>query len=348
MKIAFFVNNVATEKATYTTTRLAMEAANRGHLVWYIGAGDFTYEIDETVRAWARPVPPKKYRSATTFINSVNAESNKPERITVDEIDVLMLRNDPALETGYRSWAKTAGIIFGRVAMRNGVIVLNDPDGLGEAMDKMFVQQLPESVRPRSIITRSRSDVKAFVTEVGGKAVLKGMQGTGDQSIFLVTPNNRANLNQMIETITRDDYVIAQEYLPEAERGGTRLFLVNGEPLRYKGKIAAFQWVRSEEDMRSNVHFSGTVAAAKLTDVHFQIAEAVRPRLVQDGLFLAGLHVVGNKLLDINVFSPGGLGNAQRFEKVNFGDAVINALEKKVDYMVHYHRNFNNVDMATL
>lgn len=348
MKIGFFVNDVATEKALYTTTRLAMEAANRGHHVWYMGAGDFTYEIDETVRAWARPVPAKKYRSASTFVNSFAGDKARVERITVDELDVLMLRNDPAMETGYRSWAKSAGIIFGRVAMRSGVIVLNDPDALAEAMDKMFVQQLPESVRPRTIITRAADDIKAFVREHSGRAVLKGLQGTGEQSIFLVTPDNRANLNQMIETITRDDYVIAQEYLPEAETGGMRLFLVNGEPLRYRGKVAAFQWNRSEDEMRANVHYSGAAAPAKLSDVHFQIAEAIRPRLVQDGLFLTGLHVVGSKILDINVFSPGGLGNAQNFEKVNFSDAVITALERKVEYMVYYHRKFNNVDMATL
>lgn len=100
--------------------------------------------------------------------------------------------------------------------------------------------------------------------------------------------------------------------------------------------------------MRANVHYSGAAAPAKLSDVHFQIAEAIRPRLVQDGLFLTGLHVVGSKILDINVFSPGGLGNAQNFEKVNFSDAVITALERKVEYMVYYHRKFNNVDMATL
>ena len=74
----------------------------------------------------------------------------------------------------------------------------------------------------------------------------------------------------------------------------------------------------------------------------------VRPKLVQDGMFLVGLDIVGDQLMEINVFSPGGLGSAQKFEKVNFTHAVIAALERKVEYMGYYKRNFDNVEMSTL
>lgn len=348
MKIAFVINDMSTEKPVYTTVRLAMDAVRRGHQVWLISVADFTYEKDETVHALAYPAPAKRFRSPNTFLASMQSEKAVPSRIAVEELDVLMLRNDPADETGYRAWAKSAGIIFARVAQRSGLIVLNDPDGLAEAMDKMYVHLLPATVRPNAIITQSRDEVKAFVKDVGGKAVLKGMQGTGHQSMFLVTPDNRANLNQMIEAITRDDYLIAEEYIPEAEQGSTRIFLLNGEPLRHNGKYAAFQWVRKDDDLRSNIHASGSTAKVTITDRHLQIAEAVRPQLVQDGMFLASLHIVGDKLIDINVFSPGGLGIAQSFEKANFSDAVIAAVEKKVSYMDYYGRNFDNVDLALL
>ena len=219
---------------------------------------------------------------------------------------------------------------------------------LAEAMDKRDVLQLPSSVRPRGIITRSSEDIKAFVKEMGGQAILKSMQGTASQVVFRVTSENRSNLNQMIEAINRDDYVIAEEYVSEAESGSTRLFLMNGEPLRHRGKYAAFQWVRSGDDLRTNIHTLGSTAATKITDAHLGIAEAIRPRLVQDGMFLAGLHIVGDKLLDIDVFSPGGLGLAQNFETMNFPAALIQALENKVSYMSYYRRKFSNVDMATL
>jgi glutathione synthase len=348
MKIAFLINDMSTEKPAYTTVRLAMDAVRRGHQAWLISAADLTYDKDEAVKAQAYPAPARRFRSTNTFLAAIQNGKMVSERIDFNDLDVLMLRSDPADESGYRAWAKTAGIVFGRVAMRSGLIVLNDPDGLAEAMDKMYVHQLPESIRPKAIITQSREEVKAFVKDVRGTAVLKGMQGTGDQSVFLVTPNNRANLNQMIEAITRDDYVIAQEYIPESEQGSTRLFLLNGEPLRHRGKLAAFQWIRTDNDLRTNIHATGSTAKAAITDVHLQIAEAVRPRLVQDGMFLASLHIVGDKLLDVNVFSPGGLGIAQAFEKVNFSDAVIAAVEQKVAYTNFYGRNFDNVDLAFL
>ena len=78
------------------------------------------------------------------------------------------------------------------------------------------------------------------------------------------------------------------------------------------------------------------------------LADMVRPRLVEDGMFLVGLDIVGDKLMEVNVFSPGGLGTARKFEKANFARAVVNALERKVDYMKYYRRNFSNVEMATL
>ncbi len=79
-----------------------------------------------------------------------------------------------------------------------------------------------------------------------------------------------------------------------------------------------------------------------------ELVEMVRPRLVEDGMFLVGLDIVGDKLMEINVFSPGGLGSAQTFEKVNFCTPVIRSLERKVRYMKYYRRAFDNVGMASL
>ena len=124
--------------------------------------------------------------------------------------------------------------------------------------------------------------------------------------------------------------------------------MVNGEPLRYKNKYAAFRRLRKGDDIRSNIHAGGSKARAEIDSAALRIAEIVRPKLVADGMFMVGLDIVGDKLMEINVFSPGGLGSAQQFEGVNFAIGVIQAIERKVQYMGFYQRNFNNVDMATL
>ena len=123
---------------------------------------------------------------------------------------------------------------------------------------------------------------------------------------------------------------------------------MNGQPLRYRGKFAAFRRVRSGDDMRSNIHAGGKLREAIITDQHLRIAEIVRPKVVQDGMFLVGLDIVGDKLMEINVFSPGGLGSAQKFAKINFATHVIEALARKVQYMQYYGRNFDNAEMCTL
>ena len=348
MRIGFVVNDIATEQEGYTTTRLAMAAVNRGHEVWLIGVRDFALDPDDFVRARARSAPKTKYKSLKSFLSELRGPRGREQRITVDDLDVLMLRNDPAEDQGRRSWAQMAGINFGRAAMRRGVIVLNDPNALGQSIDKMHFQLYPEEVRPATLITRDREEIRTFAKEHEGDIVIKPLQGSGGQGVFRIGKEDLGNLNQMIEAVSRSGYVIAQEYLAEAAEGDTRLFMVNGEPLRYKGRYAAFRRLRSEEDIRSNIHAGGKKAKAEIDQRALRIAEIVRPKLVADGMFMVGLDIVGDKLMEINVFSPGGLGSAQSFENVNFCIPVIEALERKVQYMGFYQRNFNNVDMATL
>ena len=348
MRLGLFVNDVAVELAGYTTTRLAQTATNRGDEVWYFGAADFSYGADGIIYAQGTAVPKPRYKTPTGYLSDLLGKDAVKQRVTVDDLDVLMLRSDPSTETGNRVWAQTAGITFARVAKRRGVIVVNDPDGLLKAMNKMYFQHFPEEVRPRTLISRNREDIKAFVAEMGGNAVIKPLQGSGGAGVFMAKVDDRSNINQMIDTLIREGYLIAQEYLPAAAEGDTRLFMMNGKPLRYKGKYAAFRRLRLGDDLRSNIHAGGKKAKAIITDSHLHLAEIVRPKLVQDGMFLVGLDIVGDKLMEINVFSPGGLGSAQQFERVNFNDAVITALERKVGYMGHYHRNFANEEMAML
>ncbi len=347
MRIGFLVNDVMTEEPGFTTTRLACESVNQGHEPFIFGVGDLAYDPDERIRARARTVPKKKYKNSEAFVADLQGKKSVRHRITVDELDVLMLRNVPSDDVIKRPWAASAAAEFGRVAMRHGVIVVNDPNGLAKASSKMYFQLFPEEVRPRTLITRDREEIKAFANEEG-TVVLKPLQGSGGAGVFLVRPDDIPNINQMIDALSRDGYIIAQEYLPAAQEGDMRLFVMNGRPLRVKGKYAAFRRVRSGGDMRSNIHAGGRLAAADVDDNALRIAEIVRPKLVQDGMFLVGLDVVGDKLMEINVFSPGGLGSAQKFTKINFNKYVIEALDRKVQYMRFYGRNFDNVDMCTL
>jgi glutathione synthase len=226
--------------------------------------------------------------------------------------------------------------------------VLNDPDGLNHAVNKVYLQHFPQSVRPRTVVSRSKDDLKAFISEQGGLAVLKPLTGSGGRNVFQVGPEDRGNINQMIEAVLRDGYVIAQEYLPGAVQGDTRVFMMNGQLLTWKGKVAAIRRVRPVDDIRSNMTIGGTISPAEITDDIYRLAEAVRPRLVQDGMFLVGMDVVGDKLMEINVFSPGGLHGAGHLAGADFLKQVICALERKLEYARSHHDLISNAEIATL
>lgn len=258
-----------------------------------------------------------------------------------------MMRNDPADDASGRPWAVTAGVLFGQLAVSRGVLVVNDPASLANAINKTYFQHFPEAVRPRTLISRVPDDIKAFVEELGGRAVLKPLQGSGGTGVFVVGGDDAPNLNQIIESLLRDGYVVAQEYLPEAENGDVRMFVMNGEPLVHEGVYAALRRVNETSDMRSNVSAGGKVKPVEVTDEMLAVAELVKPKLVEDGMFLVGLDIVGDLLMEINVFSPGGLGICQSLYEVDFTEAVIEALERKCDVRRHYAHSLSNPNVAT-
>jgi len=344
MKIGIMVNIMGSSAGGQTTYRLATECINRGYEVWIMSAGNFAYDPDDKVRAYARRVTGKKYASAAKYLDALNGKDAQNKWITVDDLDVLLLRSNPPVQS---PWAQHAGIHFGRIAMRHGVLVLNDPNGLSKAMNKLYLQTFPEEVWPKTLITRNKTRIGKFAHEQG-TIVLKPLQGYGGKNVFIIKPEDSVNLDKIIDSISRDGYVIAQEYLAEAAKGDMRLFLMNGVPFQYKGHYAAFRRVRTGQDMRSNIHAGGKLRRATVDETALRLAEIVRPKLVRDGMFLVGLDIVGNKLMEINVFTPGGFGSAQMFEKVNFTKGVIDDIERKVRYINYYRRNFSNLEMATL
>ena len=343
MRIAFFVNDVEMEKETFTTTRLALAAARREHEVFYIDAEHFSLS-DEGLRAGAFKAPPDA-EDRETFLAKLQSAGSE-EKIAIDALDVLMLRNNPG-DTADRTWAHDTGLIFGGVAVARGVIVLNDPGGAYKALNKMYLALIPAEIRPRTLITRDEEEIKRFIEEEQGRAILKPLSGFGGRDVFLVTPEEGANTNQMIEAVKRDGYVIVQEYLPAAEEGDVRMILVNARPLEVDGEYAIFRRVPEGDDLRSNMAAGGEAARVEMNDDLMKVAETIRPKLVADGMFFVGVDIAKDKILELNVFSPGGLGSPEKLTGVDFAPAVVAAIERKVERAASDVR-LTNLQLATL
>jgi len=330
MKIAFVVNDVLTELPAYTTTRLAMAARNSGHEVFVFGVADFVYATDGSIHARARTPRGQQYKSLEKFLGELQSADNTPEAINLDEMDAVMLRNDPAADAVERPWAASAGVLFGQLVAKRGVLVLNDPQYLSQAINKTYFQQFPEEIRPKTCISRNVEEIKHFIDEQHEHVVIKPLQGSGGKNVFLIGPEERANINQMIDAVFRDGYCVAQEYLPAAAKGDVRIFVMDGEPLARDGKYAAFRRVSNTGDARSNMHAGGASEPVEVTDEMLRIIEIVRSKLIDDRMFLVGLDIVGDKLIEVNVFSPGGIGSSSLFSGVDFARVIIEELERKV------------------
>jgi glutathione synthase len=348
MKIAFFVNDIEREYENFTTTTLGHCAAGRGHEVCYITPTDFVVDAKDSLFAHARFLPERKYRNRADFFETLkNEEKCEIRRIDMTEVDVLMLRNDPSIDQ-QRPWAMEAGILFGREAAKRGVIVLNDPESLGKAINKLYFQSFPAEARAETLITKHSSDIKAFAKEHRGNIILKPLQGSGGSGVFKVDAKNSPNLNQMIEAIGRDGYIIAQAYVREAKKGDIRLFLMNGEPLQVDGKYAALRRVAAKDDIRSNIHVGAKAEAVEIGETELKVAELIRPKLIADGMFLVGVDIIGDKVLEVNVFSPGNLESCSDLAEVDFSVAVIEAIERKALIASHYVGAFDNRHLAVL
>jgi glutathione synthase len=348
MRVAFFVNSIEGEEPGFTTTSLAMAAVARGHDVCYITPAGFVLRPDDSLMIRATIVPTARYKDPQAFHAAFQSRSAEVRTIDVREVDVIFLRNDPSLDSEDRPWAAHIGVMFGRLACERGTIVVNDPSGLTLAQNKLYFQAFPEAVRPTTLISKSIEEIRAFIADHRKGVIIKPLQGSGGKNVFKIATPNDANLNQIFEAVSGEGYLIAQAYLPEAKAGDTRFFLMNGKPLIRDGVYAAFRRVPAKGDLRSNLHAAGTAEAAKITDGILALAEMVRPKLIEDGMFLVGLDIVGDKILEINVFTPGGLPDVADMHKIDFSEEIVAALEDKLAIRKTYAGSISNRALATL
>jgi glutathione synthase len=197
------------------------------------------------------------------------------------------------------------------------------------------------------LVSRDPQEIRAFAARHEGRAVIKPTHGTKGRNVFLLRSDDDENANQMIEAVAQEGQVIAQEYVPEAAAGDVRLLLVNGRPLQQDGRFAAVRRVSASGDFRNNGHVGAKRTKADVNERMIATAELAAPRLIKDGLFLVGLDLAGDKILEMNVSSPGGLGWATAFEDIDFYAPVIEAIDRKVAALREFDGPYDNAYWAT-
>jgi glutathione synthase len=240
------------------------------------------------------------------------------EDVNLETIDAVFVRTDPPFDSNYL-WAT---LMLER--LRGKTLVVNDPRGLREANEKLYACNFPE-LMPETMVTSHRERIKNFVKQVGGRAVIKPIDGAGGVGVMALIEGD-PNLRAIIDSVTDDGRRVAmvQRYLPEYKQGDKRILLLDGEP------IGALLRVPKADDIASNLRMGGSAHVGALDEADRKIIARVAPRLRADGLYFVGLDVIGGRLTEINVTSPTGIQQITKLDKANVPRLVIEWLVKKV------------------
>ena len=326
MKIAFMVNEVVTEVDEYTTTRLARAAAQGGHQVWYVGVGDAELGVDGELVARASAAELENGDTLNSFMERV--KERDAERIVMDDVDAVFLRNESLEDLQDRPWASPLGVVLGQVLKARGVTVVNDPMSLVRATSKLYLEEFPEKIRPRSLVTRDPEAIERFVAEVG-HSVVKPLCGAKGRNVFMVEDEDESNLAQITEAVLQDGYAIVQEFVAGGADGDARIFLLEGQILERDGTLAAFRRVPTGNDPRANISTGGRPRPLEVGGVEHGIVDAMSEKLVADGMFFVGIDLIGDKVVEINADSAGGMQAVERLYDIDACLTVIEALERR-------------------
>ena len=331
MQITFLVNDSADIQPTQTTALLIDAAVKQGHQVGVTGVGDLACQPQGQPVAQVRWIKGKAADPAALMRLVAQIQ---PQNVQLSQADLLMMRTNPARDTSRapaHSFALSLVSQYEDQNLNSAVRIINHPDGLIRAATKLYLLELPEFTRPKTLVSQSRADILTFIRDLEGPAVLKPLQGTRGNDVFLVKEAQESNLNQIIDVILRQGPAMAQRCIPGAEAGDTRVVVFNGRVLEMDGEVAAIARVPKSGDFRSNLHAGGAARPGIVTDDMRKVVTAIGPKLVRDGLFLVGLDFIGAQLVEINVFSTGGLQNAQQFTGKDFCASIIDELSKRID-----------------
>jgi len=302
-----------------TTLRIIHEAVGRGHIVAVTTPTNLT--IRETVaHAFCSVIERKSFtRSAQHFHKSARF---KKRLLPLSGFDVIFMRANPPLDPTVLNFLDS---------VKDDTFICNDINGLRIANNKIYTAALydPSSVFvPVTHVSKNRDYLEKVLMESDQEQmILKPLNGFGGQGVIIVEKKSKSSFRSLLDFYlgaNSDQYVILQEFVPGAEKGDVRILMLNGEP------IGAMKRVPAEGEARSNIATGGKAVKHTLTKEEKELCRQVGPKLVRDGLYFVGLDVIGGKLIEVNVLSPGGITRINRLNRVRLQAKVIDFVESVV------------------
>jgi len=291
-----------------STFRIALEAQARGHRLFFYTPDRLAFDEGRvTARGW--PIDLRREKG--------NHVTYGPEaEVDLATFDVVWLRQDPPFDMGYI----TTTHILERI--HPGTLVVNDPFWVRNLPEKLLVLNYPQ-LTPPTMIARDLATIRAFRAR-HGDIILKPLYGNGGAGVFRLDPNDRnlASLHELFTGMSREPLIV-QKFLPDVARGDKRIILVDGEP------VGAINRVPQVGETRSNMHAGGRPEKTGLTARDLEICAAIGPELKAKGQIFVGIDVIGDWLTEINVTSPTGLQELERFDGTSGAARIWEVIEAR-------------------
>ncbi|MGB3418405.1 MAG: glutathione synthase [Mesorhizobium sp.] len=293
LKVAVQMDHVSTVSiAGDTSFALSLEAQRRGHRLFHYTPDRLSMRDGKVIaRVEEMQVRDEKGDHYTL---------GEPVRTDLSEMDVILLRQDPPFDMNYI----TTTHMLERI--HPATLVVNDPAWVRNSPEKIFVTEFPD-LMPETLITKDVREVEAFRKEFGD-IILKPLYGNGGAGVFQLNDGDRnlTSLLEMFGQMFREPFIV-QRYLKDVRKGDKRIILIDGEA------VGAVNRVPSEGESRSNMHVGGRAEKAGLTEREREICARIGPSLKERGFILVGIDVIGDYMTEINVTSPTGIREIQRF-----------------------------------
>ena len=311
LRVAFQMDPIgAVDIRADSTFRLAEAAQARGHALFHYGPGDLIYR-EGRVLARGQELTVRREPGR-------HAELGEPrEADLATEMDVVWLRQDPPFDMAYI----TTTHVLDR--LRGETLVVNDPFWVRNHPEKLLVLDFPD-LTPPTMIARSLAALREFRAD-HGDIVVKPLYGNGGAGVFHLRSEdgNLASLHELFASISREP-LIAQKFLPDVAAGDKRVILVDGAP------VGAINRVPAKGETRSNMHVGGRAEQAEVTTRDREICDRIGPLLKERGQVFVGIDVIGGMLTEINLTSPTGIQELERFDGTDVAGAIWDAVEARV------------------
>lgn len=309
LKVAFQMDPITDVNINADSSfRIAEEAQARGHELFYYTPDKLAYENGR--------ITARGHFMTVQRVEGDHVSLGDEVSVDLADFDVVWLRQDPPFDMGYI----TSTHLLDRI--HPDTLVVNDPFWVRNYPEKLLVLDFPE-LTPPTTIARDLDTIKAF-KDVHNDVILKPLYGNGGAGVFRLGPQDRnlASLHELFTGINSEPLIV-QKFLPDVSNGDKRVILVDGEP------VGAINRVPAKGETRSNMHVGGRPEKVGLTERDLEICAAIGPLLREKGQVFVGIDVIGDYLTEINVTSPTGIQELERFDGTNIAEKIWIAIEAK-------------------